>query len=75
MCQKITLKKQKEKKNKLWRHKYKYKCKNSKVVDCSRGEPEGSLLNSYYTEVYGWALLLSSTAPLYPWYVPYNAEC
>ena len=26
-------------------------CKVSKVGDCSRGRPEGSLFNSYYTEV------------------------
>ena len=31
----------------------------SKVGDCSWGRPEGSLFNSYYTEVYGRALLLS----------------
>ena len=31
----------------------------SKVGDLSRGRPEGSLFYSYYTEVYGRALLLS----------------
>ena len=31
----------------------------SKVGDCSQGRPEGSLFNSYYTKVYGRALLLS----------------
>ena len=39
----------------------------SKVDDRSRGQPEGSLFNSYYTEVWGRALLLSldcSTLPL-----------
>ena len=39
----------------------------SKVGDCSRGQPEGSLFNSYYTEVWGRTILLSldcSTLPL-----------
>ena len=39
----------------------------SKVGDCSREWPKGSLFNSYYTEVLGRALLLSlvcSTLPL-----------
>ena len=39
----------------------------SKVGDRSRGRPEGSLFNSYYTEVWGRALLQSldySTLPL-----------
>ena len=39
----------------------------SKVGDCRWGRPEGSLFNSYYTEVLGRALLLSldcSTLPL-----------
>ena len=43
------------------------------VGDHSWGWPEGSLFNSYYTEVSGTGLLLSldcSTLPL-----PYNAEC
>ena len=46
----------------------------SKVGHCSRGQPEGSLFNSYYTEVLGRTLLLSqdcSTLPsirtLYHW--------
>ena len=37
------------------------------IGDCSRGRPESSLFNSYYTEVLGRALLLSldcSTLPL-----------
>ena len=41
--------------------------KSSKVGDCSQGRPEGSLFNSYYTDVLGRALLLSldcSTLPL-----------
>ena len=41
--------------------------KLSKFGDCYRGWPEGSLFNSYYTEVYGRALILSldcSTLPL-----------
>ena len=39
----------------------------SKVGDLNRGQPEGSLFNSYNTELYGRALLLSldcSTLPL-----------
>ena len=39
----------------------------SKAGDCSRGGPEGSLFDSYNTEVYGMAPLLSldcSTLPL-----------
>ena len=39
----------------------------SKVGDLRRGLPEGSLFNSYYTEIYGRALLHSldcSTLPL-----------
>ena len=47
----------------------------SKVGDHSRGWPEGSLFDSYYTKVYGRALLLPSIASLYPWSIPYNAEC
>ena len=38
-----------------------------KVADCSRGRPEGSFFNSYYTKVQGRVLLLSqdcSTLPL-----------
>ena len=38
--------------------KCKYKCK-SKVGDLSQGRPEGSLFDSYYTDVKGRALLLS----------------
>ena len=44
-----------------------YNKKASKVGDLSRGWPEGSLLNSYYTEVLRRSLLLSldcSTLPL-----------
>ena len=40
----------------------------SKVGDHSRGWPEGSLFDSYYTMVYGRVLLLSldcSTLPLF----------
>ena len=41
---------------------------NKKEVGNRSGErPEGSLFNSYYT--FPWI------APLYPWYVPYIAEC
>ena len=38
----------------------------SKVGDCSQGWPEGSLFNSYFTEVYGRALLLSLDCPTLP---------
>ena len=44
----------------------------SKVGDRSRGPPEGSIFNSYYKGVGEGAT--PSIAPLYPWYVPYNAE-
>ena len=37
-----------------------------KVTDRSRGRPEGSLFNSYYTEVLGRALLLSTNCPTLP---------
>ena len=43
----------------------------SKVGDRSRGLPEGSLFNCYYTEIYS----IPWIAPLYPWSLPYNAEC
>ena len=45
----------------------KSKVKKNKVVDFRRGWPEGSLFNSYYTDVYGRALHHSqdySTLPL-----------
>ena len=38
----------------------------SKVGDCSRGRLEGSLFNSYNTEVQGRALLLSLDCPTLP---------
>ena len=47
---------------------YKYVSK-SKVGDLSRGQPEGSLFDSYYTKVLGRVLLLfldCSTLPLIP---------
>ena len=47
----------------------------SKVADSCRGQLESSLLNSYYTEVLGRALLLSWIAPLYPWSLSYSTEC
>ena len=47
----------------------------SKVGDHSQGWPETSLFHSYYTKMLGRALLLPWIAPLYPWSVPYNAEC
>ena len=46
-----------------------------KLSTFSRGRLEGSLFNSYYTEVVGRALLLSQDCSTLPWYVPYNAEC
>ena len=33
--------------------------RKSKVVSLNRGRPEGSVFNTYYTEVYERALLLS----------------
>ena len=47
----------------------------SNVGDFSRGWPEGSFFNSYYTNVFGRVLLLPWIAPLYRWSVLYNAEC
>ena len=47
----------------------------SNVGDQSRGWPECSLFDSNYTKVSGRALHLSLVALLYPWSVPYNAEC
>ena len=38
----------------------------SKVGDCSRGWPEGSIFNSYYTEMEGRALLLSLDCSILP---------
>ena len=46
----------------------------SKVSDHSRGRPEGSLFNSYYTEVLGNGSFHWITS-FYPWLVPYIAEC
>ena len=40
--------------------------KQSKVADRSRGLPESSLFNSYYTEVYGRALLFSLDCSILP---------
>ena len=39
----------------------------SKVGDRSRGRPEGSLFNSYYTEMLERALLLSQDCSYLPW--------
>ena len=48
----------------------------SKVGDRSREWLEGSFFNSYYTErCKGGRYSFSWIAPLYPWYVPYIAEC
>ena len=47
----------------------------SKADDRSRGQTKGSFFNSYYTAVYrGRCYSFLLTAPLYSWYVPYNAE-
>ena len=42
------------------------KVKVSRVGDRSRGQPEGSIFNSYYTEVLGRALLLSLDCSILP---------
>ena len=44
------------------------------VCDLSRERPEGSIFNSYYTEVYGRELLFSVDCYTYPSSVPYNAN-
>ena len=49
--------------------------KYCKLADCSQGQREGSLFNSYYTKVKERALLLSWDRFIYSWSVPYNAEC
>ena len=36
---------------------------------------EGSLFDSYYSEVYGKVLLLSLNCSTYPWSITYNVEC
>ena len=46
-----------------------------KLADRSRVQPDGSLFNSYYYEVSGWALLLSLYCSTYPWSILYNTEC
>ena len=38
----------------------------SKVGDCCRGRPKGSLFNCYYTEVWGGCYSIPWIAPLYP---------
>ena len=48
-------------------------CVESKVGDRCRSRPEASLFNSYNIEVFGRALLFPYIAPLYPWYITYNA--
>ena len=48
-------------------------CK-SKVGNHSRGHPEDSLFNSYYYCREG-CYSFPWIAPLYPWYLPYVAEC
>ena len=45
------------------------------VGDCSWGGPEGSLFNSYYTEMLGRVVLLSLDCATYPSSALYNAEC
>ena len=45
-----------------------------KVGDCSTGRPDGSLFNSYNTEVSWRALILSLDCSTYYRLVPYNAE-
>ena len=47
----------------------------SQVGDLSREWPEGSVFNSYYIKAYVRALFIPSIAQLYPWSLPYNAEC
>ena len=37
------------------------------LPECCRGQPEGSLFNSYYAEFSGRALLLSLNCSTYPW--------
>ena len=49
--------------------------KKSKVGDRSRGQPEGSLFNSYFTEVLGGRYSFPWIAHFNLWYVPYIAEC
>ena len=56
-----------------------YTCVADKAVskvfgDRSRERPEGSLFNSYYTEVCVGGYSFPWIAPLYPWYVPYIAK-
>ena len=47
-----------------------------KLSPFSRGRPEGSLFNSYYTYYSrGGRYSFPWIAPLYPWYIPYIAEC
>ena len=47
----------------------------SKVGDWGRRRPEGSIFYSYYIKVYVGLYSFPWIAPLYPWYLPYNAEC
>ena len=47
----------------------------SKLVNRSRGWPEGSVFSSYNTKVQRRMLLLSLDCSTNTWYVPYNAEC
>ena len=46
-----------------------------KVGERSWRQPEGSLFNSFYTEVWEGCYSFPWNALLYPWFIPYNADC
>ena len=48
---------------------------NVKLSPFSQGRTEGSLFNSYYTEVRGRRYSFPWIIPLYPWNIPYIAKC